>query len=963
MHTRRNALLWLGLLGLGVAALTLACSEPDQPAAVDVAPGNATLDAVGATKQLTATVTDSKGKVLTGATVTWASSDGAVASVDASGLVTAVANGSADITATAGTVSDKAVVTVGQLVTQADAVSGSQQNGTVGQTLAQPLAVRVRDRLDQPIAGVTVTFSLDPAAGTVSPASGATGADGQFAATWTLGTKSGSFQVQASVTGSALPVTFQATVSPGPANNLAAVSGNNQFGYHDTRLSQLIAVRVRDQYGNGVPSHAVQFDTVSAGNGHVDSTIAFTDTAGIARTGWLMPSVPDTVYLQAKALSGGGAPLLGSPVTFTAISHNVSVSTASPAPLLEGQSATITGTGFDAGNTQNVVTIDGVATPVTGASATDLTVTVPSYDCKPSRSVTVQVTVGGIPAAPISKPLSAATPTLSLSVGQQAILTNPAQFCFQLAPATANESYLIGVQSTSEVATSLTPITLLGAAASAAAAPGFSPAWPGTTQQTPLLPPRLRERVERWRRYAAAEVRQREFDRSFFRQARSAALRAAPAAGAPTAFVPGTANLGDTVRIRVAKSSGCSAYDSIKTVVRAKGTTNFVLVDVANPAGGYDSTRLAPFSALYDAKTYPTNAAEFGTPTDRNGNGRIVIVVTKEVNKRGPLGFTTSCDFFPRDSVTNPASNDGELVYILAPDSLGTFGPKYRLQDATRDLPDISAHESVHAIQFGRRLAAGAAEFLDTWQAEGQAVLGEEVVGNAVEGHSPGQNLGLGVAINLDDTTSTDWYSAWVVGLGLYFGWDPISGISDTHLANAPWECTFLDTDYGGPCVGGLDPYGTSWSLLRYLSDRFGNEAAHQQAMIESPQTGFAAVQSIMGVRMDTLLAQWAATLFADDSVANIGPELSLPSWNLKNVFYGTYPFGGGNVGLKSQLRLTPVSLGFTTFSQSANVRAASSYYAVISGANRPATALKARDASGTGVLPSPMRYWILRIQ
>ncbi len=948
-------------LGAALAVLIAACSEPDQPAAVAVSPTTVTFDAIGATQQLTATVTDKAGKTLTGAAVTWASSD-ASASVDQSGLVTAVASGASTVTASAGTVSGTATVTVGPTPAKVEAVSGMLQTGPVGQALPQQIAVRVADRLDHPIAGVAITFTLDPTGGTVAPASGTTGTDGQLAATWTVGTKTGSFQVAGAAAG--YTVVFNAKVTAGPANNLAAVSGNNQFGYHDTRLAQLIGVRVRDQYGNGVPSYAVQF-TTDPGNGTADSAIAFSDSAGVARTGWVMPSIPDTVSLQAKALSGSGSPLLGSPVTFTAISHNVNVTSTSPTTLLEGQSATLTGTGFDAGNTQNVVTIGGVTAPVTAASATDLTVTVPNYNCKPSRTVTVQVTVGAFPAAPVSRQLTAASPTLSLAVGQQAIFTDPAQFCFQLAPAAATESYLIGVQSTSEVPSNLTPITLVGTGAAAAGAPAFSPGWPTRPAQVRGIAPATAERLEWRRRYAAAEIQQRAFDRRLFPQLRSRVF-AAPGAPRVVTALDSTKNVGDTVLVRVTRSNSCTDYAQITTVVQAKGTTNFILAEVANPTGGYSPSQFTAFSQQYDAKTYPTNAAEFGTPSDRDGNGRIVIVVTKEVNKRGPLGFTTSCDLAPRDSVNDPASNDGEIFYVLAPDPNGTVAGKYSLQNATRDFPDIIAHESVHVIQFGRRMAAGAAQFLDTWQAEGQAVLGEEVVGYAVEGHQTGQNLGIGPASNLDDTTSTDWYGTAFVGLGLYFGWDPITNPTNANgkLSNAPWECTWLDSDYGGPCVGGLDPYGGSWSLLRYLSDRFGNEAANQKAMIESPQTGFAAIQSIVGVRMDTLLAQWAAMLFADDSVPNAAAELKMASWNLKDVFYGAYTMPGGQVfSLYSSLRLAPQSVSFSSFTQSANVRAASAYYAVITGANRPAYALKARDASGSGILPSTMRYWVVRIQ
>jgi hypothetical protein len=591
-------------------------------------------------------------------------------------------------------------------------------------------------------------------------------------------------------------------------------------------------------------------------------------------------------------------------------------------------------------------------------------VTVPAYDCRPARSAPVQVTVGGIPAAAVSAPVSP-TSTLSLAVGQQQIVSDPAQFCFQFPAASSQETYLIGVQSTSEVTSSLTPITLVGTAGGASAAPLAAPAAFARSQGA--LPPQLLERLERWRRHEAAELRRRELDRLNFRTLRAAALRAPQATVNPP--VDGTVAEGDTVKqIRVATSGNCGTYAEITTVVRAKGTNGIFLEDVANPAG-FSVSDFSTVSQTFDAKIFPNLVAEFGAPSDADHNGHVVIVVTKEVNKAGggELGFVTSCDLFSRG--VSPASNGGEFTYLVAPDPNGVVNSsfKYSRIAAFRDVPDLISHEPVHIIQFTRRQALGA-DMVSIWLAEGQAVLGEEVVGDTIEGHTTGQNtLGFKEAVNLDDSTSTDFYGLPMSALGLYFGWDPITtpGVH-AHLSTAPWECTWLGQDYGGPCVGGVEPYGAPWALLRYVSDRFGNgypgESNLQKAIIDNTLDGYALIQSVTGVPMDSLLAQFAASLFVDDSLpdtlSTLAPQLKFKSWNLHDVFYGSY----GGYHLRTELRLTPVPLAFTTFSKSANVRAASAYYAGVSGGNRPATAIKARDAAG-GILPSHMRYWVVRLQ
>ncbi|HKN68613.1 MAG TPA: Ig-like domain-containing protein, partial [Gemmatimonadaceae bacterium] len=83
-------------------------------ASVAVDPATSTI-APGSTTQLTAVLKDAKGNVLTGRTVTWSSSNEAVAKVDGAGLVTTVGTGSATITATSEDKTGTATVTVGVL--------------------------------------------------------------------------------------------------------------------------------------------------------------------------------------------------------------------------------------------------------------------------------------------------------------------------------------------------------------------------------------------------------------------------------------------------------------------------------------------------------------------------------------------------------------------------------------------------------------------------------------------------------------------------------------------------------------------------------------------------------------------------------------------------------------------------------------------------------------------------------
>src|SRR5437773_736564 len=110
----------------GTLTDTAAVSITDIPvASVTVSPTTASLP-VGVTRPFTAVTKDAAGNTLTGRTVTWASSNTAVATVSGSGLATGVAGGPATITATSEGQSGTAALTI----TAASCVisSGAWQN-------------------------------------------------------------------------------------------------------------------------------------------------------------------------------------------------------------------------------------------------------------------------------------------------------------------------------------------------------------------------------------------------------------------------------------------------------------------------------------------------------------------------------------------------------------------------------------------------------------------------------------------------------------------------------------------------------------------------------------------------------------------------------------------------------------------------------------------------------------------
>ena len=96
----------------GAASGTASVTVAQAPAAVAVTPDSVHFTALGTAVQLMAEVADANGNAIADAMVNWASGDDAVATVDAAGVVTAVADGATTVTATSGSASASADVTV-----------------------------------------------------------------------------------------------------------------------------------------------------------------------------------------------------------------------------------------------------------------------------------------------------------------------------------------------------------------------------------------------------------------------------------------------------------------------------------------------------------------------------------------------------------------------------------------------------------------------------------------------------------------------------------------------------------------------------------------------------------------------------------------------------------------------------------------------------------------------------------
>ena len=288
-HPRLRCTGGLLLFSLGLAGCGLITGNEPEASTVVISPSGITFDAIGATTTLSAEVRDQNDQILGDAVVTWSSSNPNVATISPAGLVTAVTNGTATITAAAGAASGSVNLSVTQLASMLEKVSGDGQLGPAGEPLPESLTVQVHDRLGNPAIGVPVEFQIIEGGGTPTPAQTQTDVQGRASTTWTLGAVAGEAQAVRSFLSFSVGqgVNFEATAVPGLPGGIVVVSGDGQAAPQLSTLLDPLAVRVEDLFQNPVSGVTVEF-AVIGGGGSVQPSTTSTDAGGLATTHWTL---------------------------------------------------------------------------------------------------------------------------------------------------------------------------------------------------------------------------------------------------------------------------------------------------------------------------------------------------------------------------------------------------------------------------------------------------------------------------------------------------------------------------------------------------------------------------------------------------------------------------------------------------------------------------------------------------
>ncbi|HEX8395787.1 MAG TPA: Ig-like domain-containing protein, partial [Longimicrobium sp.] len=236
--------------GSGIVGSLAVTVTPAAVQSVTVAPGAQTVIA-GRTQALTATLRDARGAVLTGRAVTWSSANPAVASVDASGVVTGVAPGAGAvaITATSEGQSGSAQVTVVPVPIATLTITPAGPH-TLVQGGSITLGVVARDADGNVLTGRALTWS------SANPSVASVSGTGVVSAAAVGG------PVTLTAASEGVSTTVQVTVIPVP---VASVTVSPASATIPQGLTQQFTATARDAGGNVLTGRAVAWSSLNAG--------------------------------------------------------------------------------------------------------------------------------------------------------------------------------------------------------------------------------------------------------------------------------------------------------------------------------------------------------------------------------------------------------------------------------------------------------------------------------------------------------------------------------------------------------------------------------------------------------------------------------------------------------------------------------------------------------------------------
>jgi hypothetical protein len=335
--------------------------------------------------------------------------------------------------------------------------------------------------------------------------------------------------------------------------------------------------------------------------------------------------------------------------------------------------------------------------------------------------------------------------------------------------------------------------------------------------------------------------------------------------------------VGDLLTLNTQANSACTSPSYRTARVAAITSKAIVVADTLNPAGGFTDEEYRSFGIAFDTLVYPVSVQNFNSPTDIDGNGKVIIFFTKAVNDLTPSGSTSyvggfffSRDLFPKQSTDRfqgcAGSNEAEMFYMLVPDP--SRGGAFTKTNVQRGTVGVIAHELQHLINASRRLYVNnASGFEEIWLNEGLSHIAEELIFYRRSGLNPKQNIDL--ARIQSSAQILDAFNAYQISnfgrLGQY--------LRNTE-GNSPYASN-----------ADLATRGATWQFLRYAADRSGqSDSQLWTRLVNSTTSGHANLRAALGTDPLPWFQDWSVSVYTDDAVLGTETRYIQPSWHYRSI-------------------------------------------------------------------------------
>ena len=432
-------------------------------------------------------------------------------------------------------------------------------------------------------------------------------------------------------------------------------------------------------------------------------------------------------------------------------------------------------------------------------------------------------------------------------------------------------------------------------------------------------------------------------------------------------------NVGDVINLKIPDANTnnlCNNFIPIQAVVASVSNKAILVVDTLDgpPLTLFTPAQMDSITTEFDNVTYPTDAAYFNTPTDIDGNGRIIMLFSGHINELTPPntqggfvgGFFFAGDFFPPTDTPQAqgcaSTNQAEIFYLLSPDPTGRFGNIRTASSVRQGTRGTIAHEFQHMINAGKRFENPQVDaFEATWLDEALAHFAEDAVGRVARGFGDLESLDFGKILpcNTPCREANDFNAFFFQNLARLTYWmqepnkfSPLSKDADTSLAVR----------------------GAAWAILRYAADNYSSGAPRTftRALVAGPDTGLKNFNAATKAPIDTVVAGWLVSMFADNftpAIAGINAKYQYASYNFRSVMGPVARSVLGNQTIVYPLTVTPIGSGGDNF-LATNRSGTGTYYRLVVAAGAGAKNVKVLDSSGTNPATFVgLHVYVLRLQ